>query len=216
MNHAKGKRWTKDKAEKKKGPEDGKGLCRGPETALPNSGGCRSSGSGLCLSRSKKEKERFSKTMDQPDQCGGKASWAFLQSSHGCLEEGPRGVGPEDLGRPGGDRSRRLLQDRGDGQDQYGCSKVEHQGSSSIPARLDTQTGQEHSRFGLNGASIGVFCDRGTGKASGRDARFSLRRRRRRKRSLRFGSGVLGRKGSLTQLLKSLGALPEADRREIG
>ena len=28
--------------------------------------------------------------------------------------------------------------------------------------------------------------------------------------------GVLGRKGSLTQLLKSLGALPEAERRELG
>ena len=27
---------------------------------------------------------------------------------------------------------------------------------------------------------------------------------------------VLGRKGSLTQLLKSLGALPEAERREFG
>jgi len=31
-----------------------------------------------------------------------------------------------------------------------------------------------------------------------------------------FRVGVLGRKGSLTQLLKSLGTLPEADRREIG
>ena len=101
MNHAKGKRWAKDKATKEKGPEVGKGIRGGTETAIPDSGGCRSSCTGLCLSRSKEKKEGFSKALDQPDQRRSKASRAFVQSAHGCIEKGPYGAGSKNLSRLG-------------------------------------------------------------------------------------------------------------------
>jgi hypothetical protein len=64
FEHAKGKRWTEDKEEKEKSLKNGEGLCGGAKQALPNSRGCSPSGSGLCLSRSESQEERFSKAMD--------------------------------------------------------------------------------------------------------------------------------------------------------